>query len=100
MLARVGLGRSGVRAARAFESAFLALVALVGAVVGVAVLLPLGARLLDFDPSLPPGLQLRLDAESLEVVGAVAALAALVAACVAATRTAAGSEEVALRDTD
>jgi putative ABC transport system permease protein len=97
LLARVGLQRAGVRAARALEAAYLSIVALVGALVGVAVLLPLGARLLDFDPSLPPGLELQLSWRSVGVVAIVAAVAAVVASVVGAARSASGSEEVALR---
>jgi hypothetical protein len=100
LLARVGLRLSGVRAARALEAGYLSIVALLGALVGVAVLLPLGPRLLDFDPSLAPGLELRLRLGSIGIVAIVAAVAAIVASVVGATRSATGSEEVALRGTE
>jgi hypothetical protein len=100
LLARVGLRRAGVRAARALEAAYLSIVALLGALVGVAVLLPLGPRLLDFDPSLAPGLELRLSWPSVGIVATVAVVAAIVASVVGAARSASGSEEVALRGTE
>jgi hypothetical protein len=100
LLARVGLRRAGVRAARALEAVYLSIVALLGALVGVAVLLPLGPRLLDFDPSLAPGLELQLGWRSVGIVATVAAVAAVVASVVGAVRSVAGSEEVALRGTE
>ena len=96
MLARVGIGRARVRAAGALEFVLLAVLAYAGAVAGVAVLAPLGARLLDDQPLLLPRFTLQLSPTGLAVTATAAVLATITA--VALTSRSADAEENAYRD--
>jgi hypothetical protein len=95
MLARIGLGRARVRQARALEFVLLAVVAFGAAVAGVAVLAPLGGRLLDDQPGLLPAFAFRLSPYGLGVTAAAAATGMLLAVVLA---RAGAVEEDAYRD--
>lgn len=97
MLARVGLGRARALRARVAELVLLATAASTCAVVGVAVLAPLGSRLLDDDPSQVPGLRFGIPLSALAVMAAVAVGATAAAAAVTVVRSS-GREEEAYRD--
>jgi hypothetical protein len=97
MLARVGLGRRRVQRARALEFVLLAVVAFGAAVAGVALLVPIGARLLDDQPGLLPRFAFEISRDGLLITAAVAVAATLLAVLVSTVRSA-SAEEDAYRD--
>lgn len=99
MLARIGLGRAGVAAARSWQLVWSVVVALVAAIVATLLVTPIGAALFDLDRSAHPAFEFRLTWQALAVTLATAVVGFLVAR-IAASRgsRAAGSEEVILRD--
>jgi hypothetical protein len=97
MLARVGLGRARIRRARALEFVLLAAVAFAAAVAGVAVLVPIGGRLLDDQPGLLPRFAFELSPAGLAVTAAAAVLATALAVLLTTVRSA-SAEEDAYRD--
>jgi putative ABC transport system permease protein len=97
MLARVGLGRARVLRARALEFVLLAAVAAGAAVAGVAALAPLGGRLLDDQPGLPPRFDFQLSPVAVAVTAGVAVVATALAAAVTMMRSP-SAEEDAYRD--
>lgn len=100
LLARMGLGPRGVLRARSVELTALAALALMLAVVGIALLIPLGPRLLDPGGGAAPPFALRPDALAASATAAAAALGLLLAIAAALARGAAGSAEEVLRDAD
>ncbi len=78
----------------------MAVVALAAAVAGVAVLAPLGGRLLDDQPGLLPRFAFGLSTTGVTITAGAAVLAALLAVALTALRSgsAAGAEEDAYRD--
>ncbi|MFF5289966.1 FtsX-like permease family protein [Paractinoplanes globisporus] len=96
MLARVGLGRSRVRRARALEFVLLAVVAFAAAVAGVAALAPLGGRLLDDQPGLRPRFAFQLSPAAVAITAGAAVVAIVLA--VALTASGSAAEEVSYRD--
>jgi len=96
MLARVGLGRARVARARALEFVLLAAVAFAAAAAGVAVLAPLGGRLLDDQPGLLPRYVFHFSPLGVAVTAGAAVVATVLAVALTATRAAV--EEVAYRD--
>ena len=99
MLARVGLGRAGVTAARSWQLVWSVAVALVAAVVAMLLVTPIGAALFDLDRAAHPAFEFRITWQALAVTVATAVLGFLVARLAAARGSrAAGSEEVILRD--
>ena len=100
MLARVGLGQRGPRRARALELLLMAAVAVVLAWVGVRLIAPLGARLLEPGGPAEPAFALRVGPAT-AMAGLAAALVALtVAVGAAALRSRTGTESAVLRDAD
>ncbi|XVV16190.1 FtsX-like permease family protein [Actinoplanes sp. CA-131856] len=97
MLARVGLGASRVRRARALEFVLLTAVALAAAVAGVAALATLGLRLLDDQPGLLPRFAFQMPAPALLITALAAIVASTLAVWVSSTR-ALHAEEDAYRD--
>lgn len=99
MLVRVGLGRSGLRAARRWELIWAVSAALVAAVITVVVVSPLGASLFDLDRAARPAFEFRVTWQSLAITAATAVVA-FVLALWAAERGSRRStaEEVVLRD--
>jgi putative ABC transport system permease protein len=99
MLARIGLGRAGVAAARSWQLVWSVVVSLIAAVVAMLLVTPIGAALFDLDRAAVPRFEFRLTWQALAVTVATAVLAFVVAR-IAASRgsRAAGAEEVILRD--
>jgi hypothetical protein len=97
MLARVGLGRGRVVRARALEFVLLAAVALAAAVAGVAVLAPIGGRLLDDQPLLLPRFVFQLPPVALAVTAGFAVVATALAVALTTARSP-SAEEDAYRD--
>jgi hypothetical protein len=97
MLARIGFGKARVGRARALEFIVLAVVAFAGAVAGVAVLVPVGARLLDDQPGLLPRFAFQLSPLGLVIAAGTAAAATVLAVALTTLRPA-GAEEDAYRD--
>jgi hypothetical protein len=98
LLARMGMGRGGTGRARALELGGLALIALLLAGIGVGVILPLGARLLDPGGGIAPAFVLRLDRVG-PVAAVLAALAGLLLALfVSRSGSTSGSSGEVLRD--
>jgi len=99
MLARIGLGRAGVAAARSWQLVWSVVVALIAAVVAMLLVTPIGAALFDLDRAAVPRFEFRLTWQALAVTVATAVLAFVVAR-IAASRgsRSAGAEEVILRD--
>jgi hypothetical protein len=97
MLARVGVGRARVVRARAAELGVLVATSLACAAAGLAVLAPLGARLLDEDATRVPALRLTVSPQALAVTVAVAVVATAAATALAVLR-ARTREEEAYRD--
>ncbi|GIJ59240.1 hypothetical protein [Virgisporangium aurantiacum] len=93
MLARVGVGRRRVVAARAAELAVLVAAALAGAVAGLAVLAPLAARLLDEDRTLVPAMRFTVPPEAVLGPLAVAVVATAAATGLALLRARTREEE-------
>lgn len=101
MLTRMGLGRRGITRARAAELAALAVLSLVLAGVGVGVIVPLGARLLDPGGGSAPAFVLRLDPSGLAASMLAVAVAVLVALLVSSTSgRSGGSAREVLRDVE
>jgi hypothetical protein len=86
MLNRMGLGAGGIGRARALELAAFAVIALVLAGTGVAVMVPFGARLLDPGAASAPAFVLRLDRAGLLTALLAAAVAVLLAVLVSRAR--------------
>jgi hypothetical protein len=91
LLTRMGLGRSGTARARALELAAFALIALLLAGVGVGVIVPFGARLLDPGGGSVPAFVLRLDPRGWAVSMLVVLFAIGVALLVSRSRNTAAS---------
>ena len=102
MLARAGLGASGVRRARTWETLMLVALAFVSAVAAVWLVTPIGALLLDLDRRLRPAYELHLTWPALLVTAGAAVVMLAVAWWVGARDSAGGRgrspEEVVLRD--
>lgn len=99
MLARVGLGRAGVSAARSWQLVWSVVVAMVAAVVATMLVAPVGAALFDLDRKALPEFEFRLTWQAFAVALGTAVLAFAVARLAAARGSrGAGSEEVVLRD--
>jgi len=86
MLNRMGLGAGGIGRARAVELAVFAVIALLLAGAGVAVIVPFGARLLDPGGASAPAFVLRLDRAGLLTSLLAAAVAVLLAVLVSRAR--------------
>lgn len=99
LLARIGMGRRGTARARAAELATLALLSLLLAAAGVAVVVPLGARLLDPGAGGAPAFVLRVGPDAAVAAVAAAAGGLLLALLVSRPRRSADSGAV-LRDAD
>ncbi|MET0426213.1 MAG: hypothetical protein ABW046_20260 [Actinoplanes sp.] len=97
MLARIGLGRGRIARARAVEFVLLSTIAYGAAVAGVAVLAPLGGRLLDDQPGLLPRFAFQLSPVGLAVTAGAAVLATALAVALTTVRSA-SAEEDAYRD--
>jgi hypothetical protein len=103
LLTRMGLGRSGTARARAVELAAFALIALLLAGIGVAVIVPFGARLLDPGGGSVPAFVLRLDPGGWTVSALMVLVAVGVALLVSRSRSSAssaGSAAEVLRNVD
>ncbi|MBL7257212.1 FtsX-like permease family protein [Paractinoplanes lichenicola] len=97
MLSRIGLGRARVRRARSLEFVLLAVLSFAFAVAGVALLIPLGGRLLDDQPGLLPAFSFQLSVPGIAVTAGAAAVATVLAVLITAARSP-GLEEEAYRD--
>lgn len=100
LLASVGVGRQGVRAARLLETALMVVPALLLAVGSTLVLVPMAARLLDPQTGQQVKFVLRLDAASLALTAALAATGLLLACAAVLARLRSGTPEEVLRDAD
>ncbi|QTE27966.1 hypothetical protein [Pengzhenrongella sicca] len=102
LLTLVGMGRAGPRRARSLELAAMAALGLALGTLGVALVAPLGARLLDPGGGAAPGFVLRLGPQALGAGAAAAAIAVGVAVVVAtarsASRTSRSADRGVLRD--
>ena len=100
LLRRVGLRRSGPVRARVLELVLTAALALVLAVVGVLLLTPVAATVVDGAGGARPELVLRPTAAALAATAATAVVAAGLAGLVSAVRGRTGSDGRVLRDAD
>jgi putative ABC transport system permease protein len=99
MLVRVGLGRSGLAAARRWELGLVVLTAALAALLATLVIVPVGAELFDLDRAARPAFEFRITWVAWACAAATAVLAylAAVAAARRESRTS-GADEVVLRD--
>jgi len=100
MLTRTGLGRGGVLLARSAELAALAALGLGLALAGVALVAPLGARLLDPGGGAEPAFALRIGGTALAAAAIAAATGLVVAIGVASSRSPGLATAEVLRDAD
>jgi putative ABC transport system permease protein len=100
LLARMGLGRRGVLRSRAGELALVAGLGLLGGVLGGALLMPFGARLLDPGAGQAPAFALRPGPWALVAMVLVAGLALLLAVGMLVLRARRVDEAGVLRDAD
>ncbi|WP_407345308.1 hypothetical protein [Pengzhenrongella phosphoraccumulans] len=100
MLALMGMGRAGARRARSIELALLGGLGLALAGVGVLLIAPLGARLLDPGGGSQPAFVLRLGGAALAAAAIAAVVCLLVAIVVVATRSGRADAGKVLRDAD
>ncbi|RYV49679.1 hypothetical protein [Pengzhenrongella frigida] len=100
MLALMGMGRAGTQRARSIELGLLAGLGLALAGVGVLLVAPLGARLLDPGGGAEPAFVLRLGGAALVAAALAAVVCLLVAIAVVATRSGRADSAKVLRDAD
>lgn len=100
LLRRTGLGRGGPVVARALELALVGVVALVLALVAVALVTPLGARLLDGGQGTVPALAFGPTPPAVALTALTAAVAVLAAVAVTVVRGRTGTDGSVLRDAE
>ena len=100
LLRRAGLGRAGPVRARVLELALTGALALVLAVLGVLLLSPLAAALVDGAGGARPVLTFRPTAAGLAATAGTAVVATALASAVVAVRARTGSDGQVLRDAD
>ena len=100
MLARMGMGRNGIRRSWALELAGFAVMALVLAGVGLLAILPLGPRLLEPGGGVAPPFVLRVAPLGLAATVLAAAAGWLLALVIGRSRARARSDAEVVRDSD